>query len=175
MLGTNAETGMEGSAGTGHFGAVVTAFPLATEAGLEILRGGGNAMDAAAAAAWALSVCEPSASGLGGQTVLLVHQAGGPTRAIDGHSRAPAAASPDTITAREQRRGHRSCTIPSTPATLDWSQRKYGVLSREQVMAPAIRIATEGYRITRLQHRQTSWVAGHLRATGAAGELFLHE
>src|SRR5690349_9985564 len=147
---TNAKAQMEGSPGMGHAAAAATAFPLATEAGLEILRSGGNAMDAAAAAAWALSVCEPSASGLGGQTVLLVHRAGGPTRIIDGHSRAPAAASPDTITARQQRRGHRSCTVPTTPATLDWSQRKYGVLGREQVMAPAIRIALEGYPITPL-------------------------
>ncbi|MHC2753326.1 isoaspartyl peptidase/L-asparaginase-like protein (Ntn-hydrolase superfamily) [Bradyrhizobium diazoefficiens] len=79
--------------------AVVTAFPNATEAGVEILRAGGNAIDAAVAAAWALCVCEPSASGLGGQTVLLVRFADDRIRIIDGHSRAPAAASLDTIKA----------------------------------------------------------------------------
>src|SRR5262249_41597992 len=138
MLDPTPQMEREGSAVGEAADAVVTAFPLATEAGLEILRGGGNAMDAAVAAAWALSVCEPSASGLGGQTVLLVHQAAGPTRVIDGQSRAPAAASPDTITARQQRRGYRSCTIPSTPATLDWSQRKYGVPTRAHATAPPI-------------------------------------
>jgi gamma-glutamyltranspeptidase/glutathione hydrolase len=154
-------------------GAITTAFPLATEAGLEILRAGGNAIDAAAAAAWTLCVCEPGASGLGGQTVLLVRFADGRTRFIDGHSRAPVAASLDTIKAGEQRRGYRSCTIPSTPATLDWVQSKYGVLSRERVMAPAIHVAEEGYAITPLQHRQIRWVAGYLRAS-PIGALFLH-
>ena len=152
--------------------AVATAFPLATEAALEILRAGGNAMDAAVAAAWALCACEPSASGLGGQTVLLLHGADGSTRIIDGQSRAPAAASLDTITARDQRRGHRSTTVPSTAATLDWAQRAYGTLDREHVMAPAIRIAEEGYPITALQHRQTRWVADLLRGSPTA-DLFL--
>ncbi|MCP1850160.1 MULTISPECIES: gamma-glutamyltransferase family protein [unclassified Bradyrhizobium] len=155
-------------------GAVVTAFPLATKAGSEILRAGGNAIDAAVAAAWTLCVCEPSASGLGGQTVLLVRFADGRTQFIDGHSRAPAAASLGTIEVNEQRRGYRSCTVPSTPVTLDWTHRKYGVLSRERVMASAIRIAEEGYAITPLQQRHTRWVADYLRAS-PAGELFLHE
>jgi Gamma-glutamyltranspeptidase len=123
--------------------AVATAFPAATEAGMEILRSGGNAIDAAVAAAWALCVCEPSASGLGGHTLLLIHLADGRTRVVDGHSYAPATASTRTISASEQRNGYRSCTIPRTPATLDWVQRRYGVLSRERVMAPAIRVATE--------------------------------
>jgi gamma-glutamyltranspeptidase/glutathione hydrolase len=152
--------------------AVVTAFPLATEAGLELLRAGGNAIDAAVGAAWTLCVCEPSASGLGGQTVLLIHFADGRTRVIDGHSRAPLAASLDTISVSQQRRGYRSCTIPSTPSTLNWVHRKYGALSRGRVMAPAIRLAEEGYRITLLQHRQIAWVADALRQSSAA-ELFL--
>ncbi|TWA92056.1 gamma-glutamyltransferase family protein [Bradyrhizobium stylosanthis] len=152
--------------------AVVTAFPLATQAGLATLRAGGNAMDAAVAAAWALSVCEPSASGLGGQTSMLVRRTDGSIRIIDGQSRAPAAASLETITAVQQRRGHRACTVPSAPATPDWAQRQYGVLSRAQVLAPAIGNAEDGYPITQLQHRQCRWVAQCLRA-GAAAELFL--
>jgi len=153
-------------------GAVATAFPLATEAGLELLRAGGNAIDAAVGAAWALCVCEPSASGVGGQTVLLIHFADGRTRVIDGHSCAPLAASLDTVSASQQRRGYRSCTIPSTPATLNWVHLKYGVLNRARVMAPAIRIAEEGYGITVLQHRQIGWVADALRQSSSA-ELFL--
>jgi len=158
----------------GGAAAIATAFPCATTAGLDILRGGGNAVDAAVAAAWALCVCEPSASGLGGQTVLLVHDADGQTTVIDGHSCAPAAASLRTISPSEQRRGYRAATIPTTPATLDWAQQRYGGLSRQQVMAPAIRIAEAGYPITALQHRQARWVADHLRASSAA-ELFMPE
>jgi gamma-glutamyltranspeptidase / glutathione hydrolase len=150
-----------------------TAFPEATNAALEMLRAGGNAIDAAVAAAWALSVCEPSASGLGGQSTLLVYHANGTMRVIDGHSYAPAAASTDTIDARQQRFGHRACTIPTTPATLAYAQRKYGMLRPSQVLEPAIRIAEEGYAITTLQHRQTTWVERYLQSSAAASDLFL--
>jgi gamma-glutamyltranspeptidase / glutathione hydrolase len=154
-----------------HQAAVATAFPLATEAALEILQDGGNAIDAGAAAAWALCACEPSASGLGGQTVLLFRLADGRMQIIDGHSRAPMAASPRTVTFEQQRSGHRATTVPSTPAVLDYAQRKYGVLARARVMEPAIRVAEDGYAITPFQHQQARWVASKL--SGAASELFL--
>ena len=158
----------------GHAEAVATAFPCATDAGLEILSAGGNAIDAAVAAAWALCACEPSACGIGGQTVLLVHRADGQATVIDGHSSAPMAASLETISRGEQQRGYRSCTVPTTPATLDWAQARYGSLDRRRVLEPAIRIAADGYAITKLQNRQARWVAEQLRASSAA-ELFLHE
>jgi len=149
-----------------HTGAVATAFPDATQAAVEILRAGGNAIDAAVTAAWALSVCEPSASGIGGQTVLLIRLADGEIRVIDGHSYGPAAASCGTISKEQQRVGYRSCTIPSTPATLQYAHEKYGILSRHRVMAPAIRLAETGYRLTRLQHRQMRQAAGRSEAPG---------
>ena len=69
-------------------GMVSTAFPDATEAGVEMLRRGGNAIDAACAAAFALCVCEPQASGLGGQSMAIMHYRG-KTIALDGSSRVP--------------------------------------------------------------------------------------
>jgi gamma-glutamyltranspeptidase / glutathione hydrolase len=149
-----------------------TAFPLATDAALAMLRAGGNAIDAAVSAAWALSVCEPSASGLGGQTLMMLHLADGGMRVIDGHSRAPAAASVETITKAQQETGYRSCVVPSTPATLEYALERYGSLDRRAVMSPAIRIARNGYAITPLQSRQTGWVAEQLRGN-PAGEIFL--
>src|SRR5271166_4920564 len=77
--------------------AAATAFPLATDAALSTLGAGGNAVDAAVAAAWTLSVCEPSASGLGGQSTLLVRRSNGTTFIIDGHSYAPSRVSIDTV------------------------------------------------------------------------------
>lgn len=150
-----------------------TAFPDATNASMEILRAGGNAVDAAVAAAWALSVCEPSGSGLGGQTTMLIHFAGGTNLVVDGHSHAPATASMHSISVAQQKTGHRACTIPSTPATLDFVQRRYGCLPAARVIEPAIRIAEEGFPVTALHHRQMTWVLGPLAADPAASRFFL--
>jgi gamma-glutamyltranspeptidase / glutathione hydrolase len=152
--------------------AVATAFPVATAAASAMLDAGGTAVDAAVAAAWTLAVCEPSASGLGGQTVALLRFADGRSLVVDGHSRAPRAASPETVSATAQRNGHRAATVPSTPATLDWLLAKHGTCSRERVMAPAIDAAEAGFAITPLQHRQAAWVVESLRGT-PAGDLFL--
>src|SRR5882762_2229891 len=153
--------------------AAATAFPLATDAAIEVLRTGGNAVDAAIAAAWALCVCEPSASGVGGQTTLLLYMADGTARVIDGNSYAPKGVSLDMVTESQQRNGYRSCTIPSTPATLEYARKKFGVLSREQLLESAIRIAEEGYAISPLQHRQMGWVASMLRDSEETSRLFL--
>jgi len=156
-------------------GMVATAFPSATEAAIEILRVGGNAIDAAVAAAWALAVCEPSGSGLGGQTTLLIRFANGKTLVVDGYSRAPAAVSTKRVSRKQQQKGYRACTIPSTPATLEHAQKRYGALSRAKVMQPAISLAQDGYAITKLQHRQINWCLRDLRASSATGKLFLNK
>ncbi|MDH4238803.1 MAG: gamma-glutamyltransferase family protein, partial [Phycisphaerae bacterium] len=154
-------------------GMVVTAFPSASGAGVEMLRAGGNAIDAAAAAAWALAVCEPSGSGLGGQTTMLICFADSRTLVVDGYSRAPAAVSRRLVSARQQQKGYRACTIPSTPATLEFAQKRYGVLASAKVMEPAIRLAEDGYAITKLQRRQLNWCMADLLASGATARLFL--
>lgn len=143
--------------------AVATAYPDATDAAREILLAGGNAVDAAVAAAWALSVCEPSGSGLGGQTTLLVRQPDGTATVVDGHSRAPARASLARVSDAQQAFGPRACTIPSTPATLDFAQRRFGVLPPERVLEPAIRLAEEGFPISRLLRRQIRASLAQLR------------
>lgn len=155
-------------------GMIATQHFDATRAGLEILREGGNAVDAAVAAAFALGVCEPSASGLGGQTMMLVHIAA-PRRtfAVDGSSRAPSRATLEKIPKIQMRlRGHCATTVPSTPAVLGYMSDCYGALPLARVMAPAIRIAEEGTRVTELQHflqvrEERHWPDGN------AGDFFL--
>ena len=159
----------------GRRGMVATAFPAATEAGVAMLRAGGNAVDAAVAAAWALAVCEPSGSGLGGQAVALVRLAQGSVLVVDGHARAPAAVSRATVGKAEQRRGYRACTVPTMPATLGYLLRRFGTLSQARVLEPALTLAEGGYAITPLQHRQLGWCKEALRSTAAAGAVFLHD
>lgn len=156
-------------------GCVATAFGSASDAGVEMLRAGGNAIDAAVAAAWALAVCEPSSSGLGGQTTLLIRLADGRTTVVDGHSYAPVAVSRKLLSRLGQQKGYRACTIPSTPATLGFAQKRYGVLSPAAVMAPAIRLAQEGFAITKLQRRQWRWCLSELLACAATARLFLKD
>jgi gamma-glutamyltranspeptidase/glutathione hydrolase len=153
-------------------GMVATAFPDASQAGVSALAAGGNAVDAAVAAAWTLAVCEPSASGLGGQTALLLRSADGRTTSIAGWCRAPLAASRATIDRAQQRRGVRACAAPTTPGTLAGVQRRYGRLSQAQVIAPAIALAEQGYKPTPLQRRQLRWCGPALAADKGA-RMFL--
>ncbi len=155
--------------------AVATACPEATEAALRILRLGGNAIDAAVAAAWTLSVCEPSASGIGGQSTLLIRHQDGTFRVIDGHSYAPAAVSLQTVSPAQQRIGHCATTVPSTPATLAYAQARYGSLSLGDTLQPAIAVALNGYPLRPLQVRQTHAVTAQLRNNEAARKHFLPE
>ena len=156
-------------------GMVATAHHRATAAGVEMLEAGGNAFDAAVAAAFALGVCEPAGSGLGGQTMALVHDAAsGRTFALDGSSRAPNRAAAETFADRraEARRGYRATTVPSTPAVLDHLRGVYGTLSLPDALRPATRLAADGYEVSRLQHALARREAESLRA-GTAGATFL--
>ena len=154
-------------------GMVSTQHYLATEAGIQMLEQGGNAIDAAVASAFALGVCEPAASGLGGQTMMLIHLA--QTRrtfALDGSSRAPNRTSLDTLSKKRRRRGYKATTVPSTPAVLNYVLGRYGTLSLSQVVSPAIRLAEYGYPISELQRRLTLRVKRYLRRRSSGG-LFL--
>jgi gamma-glutamyltranspeptidase/glutathione hydrolase len=143
---------------------VATAHSDATAAGAEILADGGNAIDAAVAAAFALGVSEPAASGLGGQTMLLVHLAeAGRTVAIDGSSRAPNRAIVDVLPRAQRSSGYRAATVPSTPATLRYALRRYGTLPLRRVLEPAIALAERGVVVSALQHRLTAREADRLR------------
>ena len=132
-------------------GMVATAFPDATQAGVEMLRQGGNAVDAACAAALALGVCEPQASGIGGQTMAILHLRG-KTITIDGSTRAPSLAHIRQFEKGDHAVGYRASTVPSTIAVLGYLNFRYGKLDWPTVVQPAIRIAQEGYPITPLQH-----------------------
>lgn len=140
----------DGKAAVSTGGMVSTAFPDATIAGVQMLRRGGNAVDAACASAMALAVCEPQASGLGGQTIALVH-VDGRTIALDGSSRAPLLASAPAFKTRSRFIGYAAATVPSTVATIGYLSERYGRLGWEAVIEPALRIARRGYRITKLQ------------------------
>jgi gamma-glutamyltranspeptidase/glutathione hydrolase len=127
-------------------GMVASAHPLASQAGVEILKAGGNAVDAAVAAAFTLGVVEPNASGIGGEGMMIVYLARrGVAIAIDYRSTAPATAKYDkTVPAL----GHQSVAVPGTVAGLTLALEKYGTLKLPTVMMPAIHLAAEGFKIS---------------------------
>ncbi|MGB7061326.1 MAG: gamma-glutamyltransferase family protein [Candidatus Zixiibacteriota bacterium] len=158
-----------------RFGMVSSQHYHATEAGVEMLARGGNAVDAAVATALALGVCEPSASGLGGQTMMLIHVAHTRrTIALDGSSNAPHRATPGSLSKEERRRGYRAATVPSTPRTLAYALKRYGTLPWAQILQPAIGLAEKGMKTTELQRALTKRAYRYL-AEGTAGKFFLRD
>jgi len=135
--------------------AIASAHALATDAGFEVLAAGGNAFDAAVAVSATLSVVEPISSGLGGGGFFLLHDAAsGRDVFIDARERAPASASParyltsDGELDRERAvNGPWSAAIPGLPAALVHVAEHYGKLPLSLSLAPAIRIAREGFPV----------------------------
>ena len=137
----------------GH-AAIASAHKLATESGFEVLGQGGNAFDAAVAVAAALSVVEPQSSGIGGGGLFLLHRASdGKDVMIDARETAPAATDPkDYLNANgdldqdKSWNGPSAAAIPGEPAGLVWLAQHYGKLPLKASLAPAIRIAREGFQ-----------------------------
>jgi gamma-glutamyltranspeptidase / glutathione hydrolase len=133
----------------GRRGAVTSAHPLASMAGVEILLAGGNAVDAAVAVAAALNVVEPFMSGAGGIGLLLVSRAGtGERHVLDFIGPAPRAADPAGCAAEHLAGGPRSCAVPGNVAGWLAALERFGSMSRARVLAPAIRLAEEGVPLT---------------------------
>jgi gamma-glutamyltranspeptidase/glutathione hydrolase len=143
---------LDGKAAEAAGGMVAAASPEAVEAGVEMLKRGGSAVDAAVAAALALGVCESQASGIGGQTMMLIYN-GEKVIAVDGSSRAPSLAHVNSIYNRDRACGYRATTVPSTLAALGYTHRRFGSLRWEEILEPAIDLAKNGTTITALQTR----------------------
>jgi len=160
---------------------VASAAPLATAAGVEILQRGGNAFDAAVAVSAALAVVEPAGSGLGGGGFFLLFDAAtGTTVMLDGRETAPAAATRDMyldaageVVAGLSITGALAAAIPGQPAALVWLAENRGRLPLPKSLAPAIRLAEEGFSVTPKFRRQINFRLDALRASPAAAAVFL--
>ncbi|MDO8834621.1 MAG: gamma-glutamyltransferase, partial [Vicinamibacterales bacterium] len=131
---------------TANTGMVASAHALASQAGIEIMKAGGNAVDAAVAAAFTIGVVEPNASGLGGEGMMVIYLAASKTAvAIDYRSTAP------KVTRFESgipATGHAAVAVPGTVAGLTLAQQKYGKLRLSTVMAPAVHLAEQGFVVS---------------------------
>jgi len=133
-------------------GMVASVHQLASRAGVQIMKSGGNAVDAAVAVGFALAVVYPEAGNLGGGGFMLVRFADGKTHFIDYREKAPAAATANMyldakgdVIENASIVGYRAIAVPGSVAGMVHAEKTYGKLTLEQVMAPAIRLATEGF------------------------------
>jgi gamma-glutamyltranspeptidase/glutathione hydrolase len=131
---------------------VVSIHHDASDAGIEILKAGGNAVDAAVAVGFALAVVYPQAGNLGGGGFMLVRMKTGEAHFLDYRERAPAAATPDmyldakgNVVPDLSTTGYKAIGVPGTVAGLIYAEKTHGRLTLAQVMTPAIRLAREGY------------------------------
>jgi len=136
-------------------GMVVSVHHLASDAGVDILRAGGNAVDAAVATGFALAVVHPIAGNLGGGGFLLLRTHDGKTAFLDFREKAPLAATENmyldakgNVIPDASVLGYRSIATPGSVAGLVHAERKYGRLGLEQVMVPAIRLAAQGFTLS---------------------------
>lgn len=134
---------------------VVSPHPLASEIGVEILKKGGNAVDATVAVQFALAVVYPRAGNIGGGGFMVFRQADGSIDAIDYREKAPAAASRDMYLDAEKNiieglstKGHLASGVPGSVDGLIQAHEKYGVLDFKTVIQPAIRLARKGFQVT---------------------------
>ena len=137
-------------------GMVVTAQHLASDVGAAILRQGGNAVDAAVAVGYALAVTHPCCGNLGGGGFMTIHLADGRNTFINFREKAPLAARADMfLDARgnplsdESLAGYRAVSVPGTVLGLETARQEYGTLARSILMAGAIRLAQDGFILTR--------------------------
>jgi gamma-glutamyltranspeptidase/glutathione hydrolase len=133
---------------------VVTDEELGSQAGIEILKRGGNAVDAAVATAFALAVVEPHAGNIGGGGFMLIRLADGKTTFLDYRETAPGKATRDMYIGKDGKLdeeasviGYRSVAVPGTVAGLELALKTYGTMKLADVMAPAIRLAEGGFAI----------------------------
>ena len=157
---------------------VVSAHQLASDAGLEMLRAGGNAVDAAVATGFALAVVHPEAGNLGGGGFMVIRMADGRTASLDYRETAPMAASRDMYIDSTGRvtsasvRGPLASGVPGSVAGMTEALSKWGRLPLATVIAPAIRLAENGFAVDSALNGVLNESAKHIRPF-AGGEVFL--
>jgi gamma-glutamyltranspeptidase/glutathione hydrolase len=136
-------------------GMVASVHGLASRAGVQVMKAGGNAVDAAVAVGFALAVVNPRAGNLGGGGFMLIRMADGKKRFIDYREKAPAAATANinqdtqgNVIKGASTVGYKAIGVPGSVAGMVYAEKKYGKLTLEQVMAPAIKLAQDGFALT---------------------------
>lgn len=151
-------------------GMCATSHPLAAQASIDILKAGGNAMDAAVAGAVLLGICEPQMTGIGGDCFVLWSENGQDIRALNGSGRAPAATDPNALRSKGETsvplHGPEAVTIPTAVDAFCHLCESVGRIGLERVLAPAIRYAEDGVPVAPRVAADWEKDAGTLQGNG---------
>src|ERR1700676_3003570 len=167
-------------AGRGSHVMVATDEALGSQAGVTILKQGGNAVDAAVAVAFALAVVEPAAGNIGGGGFMLVRLADGKKNFFDYREVAPAKSTRDMyiqdgkLIPDASTLGYRSIAVPGTVAGLELALKTHGTMKLSQVMAPAIHLAKDGFPITEKLVREFDEEKPGLEKFSVSKRIFLN-
>lgn len=154
---------------------IASAHELATRAGIEILKQGGNAVDAAVAVAFALAVVYPEAGNLGGGGYMLVHMADGRVKAIDYRETAPASARPDMFKDLiEARVGYKASAVPGTVAGMAMAHSALGRRPWREALEPARRLAHNGFPASQRMELILALQVPVMRQFSESAKVFLH-
>src|SRR5690242_437091 len=163
-------------------GMVATDEELGSQAGVEILKRGGNAVDAAVATAFALAVVEPAAGNIGGGGFMLVRLADGRTAFFDYREVAPGKATRDMYIGADGKLdkelsviGYKSVAVPGTVAGLELALKTYGKLKLADVMAPAVHLAEDGFPVSEKLARQLEEQRDYLQEFSVSRRIFLND
>ncbi|TPI28767.1 gamma-glutamyltransferase [Mesorhizobium sp. B3-1-6] len=164
----------------GEHGMVVTAQHLATEIGVDVLKKGGNAVDAAVAVGYALAVVYPNAGNIGGGGFMTVRMKDGRTTFLDFRERAPLAATKTMYLDKDGNPvkgasldGYLAVGVPGSVAGFEMAREKYGTLTRQDLMAPAIAYAKDGFVLNQGDAASFAGGADRLAKDPAAAAIFL--
>ena len=162
-------------------GMVVTAQHLATRVGVDVLRDGGNAVDAAVAVGYALAVVYPAAGNLGGGGFMTIQLADGRKTFLDFREKAPLAATANMYLDKEgnvikglSTHGHLAVGVPGTVHGLELALAKYGTMKRAAVMAPAVRYAQDGFALDQGDVDLFVTATADFKADAASAAIFLN-
>ena len=161
---------------------VVTAQHLASDVGADILRRGGNAVDAAVAVGYALAVTHPCCGNLGGGGFMTIHLADGRNTFLNFREKAPQAARANMYldahgnpVADKSLNGYLAAGVPGTVLGLETARREYGTLPRAVLMAPSIQLAQEGFVLTRGDVDVLEAGSAGFRGQPNVAAIFLHQ
>ena len=164
---------------SGDSAMVVAASPLAVQVGVDVLRRGGNAVDAAVAVGFALAVVHPAAGNIGGGGFLVLRLASGEVATLDYREAAPGRATSDMYLDADgailptSTTGHLASGVPGSVAGLAEAHRRFGRLPWTDVLAPAVRLASEGFRLDTARARGIASDAERLAQFPASARQFL--